>query len=500
MIYAVRSLLPNLSKQKGIAMKRFICLLLALLTSLFLFGCGSSTDTTQSQGSQAADTATEKGSETEPETLLPAYLPADTYNGDSIRVGTVQERIGYVWREEMTGDILNDTVFDCTKQLEDKYDVVITPVIMPDSAVSEVKKTIATAITAGEDAYDLIMGHDCTMWNLSLNGYYRDMRSMPYQDFSNPWYPSFANEQYCIHDRQYVFTSYMSYLSLAWTRCILFNKAIAADYQIGNLYETVRNHAWTLDTMFSLSRDLYKDLNGDGKKDSNDLYGFVGYNKLYGFQGAYVNCYQENDGIISLHYNEEKLVNLITMVTENLNQNPGSYLLGNEPDITMFAQGNALFYYTPLDDLTGGLMRSSDADYGILPTPLYDETQQQYITPAFDAQLAVPVTVTEDRVDEVSILIEAAGALGYTNTRNVYFETVLSQKFTRDAESIEMLQIISDTTIVDLAYLNTSAGVNGLGRALMYCISNPSTGVASYLESLTKSEQAIIDTINDFYQ
>ena len=95
-------------------MKHFICFLLALLTSLFCFGCGSSTDALRSQESPAGETAMEKESETEPETMIPAYLPADTYNGDSFRVGTVQERIGYVWREEMTGEILNDTVFDCT--------------------------------------------------------------------------------------------------------------------------------------------------------------------------------------------------------------------------------------------------------------------------------------------------------------------------------------------------------------------------------------------------
>lgn len=136
-------------------------------------------------------------------------------------------------------------------------------------------------------------------------------------------------------------------------------------------------------------------------------------------------------------------------------------------------------------------------DFGVIPVPKYDEKQEDYITPAFDTQLAISKTSKE--LDKVSLLIEAYSSAGYNIVRDAYFKTALQDKYTRDEDSVEMLNIISNTLKVDLAYLNTDTGINGLGRAFMYCFSNPDKGVISYLDSIASAEQVKVDKINEFF-
>lgn len=137
------------------------------------------------------------------------------------------------------------------------------------------------------------------------------------------------------------------------------------------------------------------------------------------------------------------------------------------------------------------------SDFGVIPVPKYDENQADYITPAFDSMFAVAATVPEP--EKVSLLIEAYSSAGYNLVRDAYFKTALQDKYTRDDDSVEMLNIISNTLKVDLAYLNTDSGINGLGRAFMYCFSNPDTGVASYLDSIASAEQVRVDKLNEFF-
>ena len=119
------------------------------------------------------------------------------------------------------------------------------------------------------------------------------------------------------------------------------------------------------------------------------------------------------------------------------------------------------------------------------------------MTPITDTPFAVPLTIKEP--EKVSLVIEALSSAGYHHITPAYFDSALSVKYARDAESSDMLKIISDTLCMDLAFLN-SFNRGKIGRALQYCLSNPNTGVASYLESISEVEKQYIKEINDFYQ
>lgn len=249
--------------------------------------------------------------------------------------------------------------------------------------------------------------------------------------------------------------------------------------------------------MLGMAKSVYLDLDGNGEKSEGDKFGFLAYKKLYGFQASFVDCYNEGaDGKVSINYDKERFVDVVTKMN-GLFTSDSAFITGNEPDPKIFIDGRALFFYSGLNTIETEEMRAMKTDFGVIPVPKYDEKQEDYVTPAFDSQFAVAATVKEP--EKVSLLIEAYSSSGYNTVRDAYFKTALQGKYARDDDSVEMLNIISNTLKVDLAYLNTDAGINGLGRAFMYCFSNPDAGIASYLDSIAASEQVRVDKINEFF-
>lgn len=467
-----------------------IALLIAMLALASCGGQGQNEVTTN-----APDSTTE--AETTAAGPIASYLPDTNLDGFELRVATWSDDNGkYFWSEEANGEVVNDAVYEANSAVRDRFNATITPIFY-GASYNEVGDYVARIITAGEDAFDIVHGHDGKIWNMSLEGYFLNLRELEYKDFSQPWYPKNANDAYEVNGKQYVFTSYMSYQSLSWAKVMFMNKDIIEDYQLELPYDDIREGTWTLDKMLDMAKSVYSDLDGDGKKSKDDQFGFLAYKKLYGFQASFVECYTEgDDGKVSIGYDKERFIDVVTRMSDLFNSD-NAYTTGDEPDPKIFIDGNALFYYGGLNTIETEEMRSTKTDFGVIPVPKYDENQEDYITPAFDSMFAVAATAPEP--EKVSLLIEAYSSAGYNIVRDAYFKTALQDKYTRDEDSVEMLNIISNTLKVDLAYLNTDSGINGLGRAFMYCFSNPKKGVASYLDSIASSEQVRVDKLNEFF-
>lgn len=474
--------------------KRFLSVI-ALLCALGLLASCGGTDTDNTSDTTSA--GTEADTTAEPEGPIASYLPKTDLDGFTLRISTSENSVDFMYSEESNGDVVNDAVYDAVNLVKDTYNADVSIYCYGES-YNDVSSYARNSIQSGDDAFDLINGHDGQMWQMSTEGLFCNLRELKYQDFSQPWWPEYSNSVLEVNQKQYIFSSYMSYQVIGWARAIVMNKSIVEDFGLELPYDSVRDGSWTLDKMISMTKSVYRDLNGNNTQDDKDMYGFIGFYKLYGFQGAFVSCYNEDsDGKITLSYDKERLITVIDKMNSLYNGGEGAYIVGNEPDVTMFLNNQGMFYYDALSIITEKDLRSSDVDYGVLPVPKYDENQDDYKTPSFFSYFAVPVTATE--TDNISLLIEALSSVGYNNVRPAYFDTALSVKYTRDDDSIEMLNIIGDTLTIDLAYLNTSAGITGLGRALMYCVSNPNAGIASYLESIEPGEQAIIDKLNEFF-
>ena len=73
-----------------------------------------------------------------------------------------------------------------------------------------------------------------------------------------------------------------------------------------------------------------------------------------------------------------------------------------------------------------------------------------------------------------------------------YYDTVLSQKFARDEDSIEMLDIIFDTRVSDLGILFDLGGVYGKLKTMG---EKGDTGLQSYAETVRPKVESAIEKL-----
>ena len=98
---------------------------------------------------------------------------------------------------------------------------------------------------------------------------------MPVIDITKPWWNQLATESLTLNGRCYLQMNYIPFTGVMLSHCLYFNKNLAEEYSISDLYSLVQNDEWTFDRFSELAKQVSQDLNGDGKYDENDLYGLA---------------------------------------------------------------------------------------------------------------------------------------------------------------------------------------------------------------------------------
>ncbi|MDD4772979.1 MAG: hypothetical protein PHZ09_05170 [Eubacteriales bacterium] len=121
----------------------------------------------------------------------------------------------------------------------------------------------------------MAIGHMIHIGTSATNGLYYNWYDIPYIDFSKLWRIQSAEEQLAIDGKTFFALGNLSYNALDYTYCYYFNKNLFADYNLVYPYENVCNGTWTFDYATSLVKNIYSDLNSDGKANEDDFYGLV---------------------------------------------------------------------------------------------------------------------------------------------------------------------------------------------------------------------------------
>ena len=74
--------------------------------------------------------------------------------------------------------------------------------------------------------------------------------------------------------------------------------------------------------------------------------------------------------------------------------------------------------------------------------------------------LCIPTTITGERLDQMSAVLEAMASMSYKTVRPAYYETTLRTKIAQDPQSAEMFDIIVDNVYIDAGIIYTNALVS----------------------------------------
>ena len=127
-------------------------------------------------------------------------------------------------------------------------------------------------------------------------------------------------------------------------------------------------------------------------------------------------------------------------------------------------------------------------DFGIVPWPKYDASQEKYYTNVDAGTNLFIVPITNSDPERTSIVLEALCAKGYRTVIPAYYEVALQTKYTRDDLSVQMLDIIKEGRVFDIGYYYCGGTFGSAGYNLANSTDRNFSSYYAQNESTVKTE------------
>jgi hypothetical protein len=388
-------------------------------------------------------------------------FPEANFGGYTIRIISPDHwwAMPDIWVEEITGDPLEDSIYMRNQIVMDALNVEIeaTLVAGPESRARR-------AITAGSDDFDVVFTDSAQAGSLATQGLYLNLHDVPGLNLDKWYWNQRAHQSAELLGQLYFTTSDANIITNDAVWVLYFNKVIAQDLGLENPYNLVREGKWTIDAMYIMTREATRDLTGDGRWSADDMWGIsthgLGFLALLQCQGqSLVRLNQEGEPYLITP--DQRFVSAFIKAHRFMNQAEGVWLHGEgsfpgktadlDHQTKTFMADLSLFCSEVLGHAR--VFREMTADFGLLPHPKYDEHQENYYTFMIDTVPAFGIPITASNPERNGIFMDAFTAVSAEQIIPAYYKISLEGKFTRDEDSIEMLDIIRDGRIFDLAVL-----------------------------------------------
>ncbi|MBR5221695.1 MAG: hypothetical protein IKV66_11975 [Clostridia bacterium] len=479
-------------------MKKHTWISLLLLTAMLTASCGGQTaapvDTVES--SNGTDTAMESVVGDEPRITLD--MSGKDYGGAEFHIVnydnvTDNQWVGIpddIFCEEETGDLLGDAVYQRNRAVEEALNIKITSEKM---AAAVITGNIAKSVMAGNTDYDAVFTTMIQIPNFINSGIVTDLYTLDGLDLSYPWWDQNSIDLMTVSDRLFSVVSDITFIDKLACIAMFFNKDMAEQNDIGDLYAMVDSGDWTYDSMLSLSRDVSRDINGDGSFDTADSYGLSSQNDFVYFMlhSAGVRICENTKDELIFALGEERAIDVLESTFELMNDkqrffNRQTYNMTVADGINMMIDNRTLFLARPLQTVM--VLRDMKADFGIIPFPKYEENQTSYYTPVnpYPATALVVPRVIEDPAQTVDVL-QLLACESYYEVIDPFYNLVLDTKLVRDEQAAKMLDIIFDSRLYDMGMICNFADIFGT------LVKSTGSVAASLVESNESKVQKEID-------
>lgn len=466
--------------------KTLVLLLIAAILLPVITSCSDNSGNVTETETVAAETEAAELDPTEVRKAIPDNLPDADYEGLVFTV-LARDRDDFVKDigagTEETGDVIVDAIYRRNATVAERFNIKIEAL-----HTAEPIKMLRQSVLANDDTYGVMLDHVINMGSAALEGNYLDWYDdLPYVNLEQPWYIGNAVDALSVENHAYLMAGEYCLSILRFTYCMYFNKQIAENYNIGDLYGDVMGGKWTIDKLDTIVKQVHEDIDGNGTMNELDLFGFTTdyYSAAITYQYAFDNPVMTKNagGIPEMTYNNGKMPEIVNKLIDFFYANEGSYPGTWGVSGPIWQAGHALFL--------NGLFASAESyrdfefDFGIIPYPKWDENQKNYYTMSDGAHdvMAVPVSCTNP--ERTSAIIEALNAESYKQVIPAYYETALKVKYTRDDESVLVLDMVLEGRTFDFGYVYD--GWAGVGFLLQTLTSENSKDYASKYAALEKS-------------
>ncbi len=501
-------------------MKKLTAWLLLASVLLGMTGCGNSTVNTAEETAPAVSEPTPDAVEPAAEetevtsaSLITEKFGGQNYEGREFRIlgfdvgghfaNNISNTFMEVWAEEYNGEIINDAIYDRNAQASELLNITIVPqlVITPADMATRIKQ----AVSAAADDFDAALQSLSNLGSTLQNNELANFLNFPTIDTSSPWYDQNSVDTFTLFgEKLYWLTGDYMLLDDYAVHVIFFNKDLVTNAGQELPYDTVREGDWTLDKFCAMTKAAELDVNGDGRMViGTDIVAHLeNHDKIkhwvYGCRERSITI--NEDKTLEIDTLSERQVNVVERLYHYTVEEGMTYSISDDTQLSpAFKSGLASSYCIALAFINQ--YRDMDDDFGIVPMPKYDETQEDYghyISNYAATALCAPLTVY-DR-DFVGTCLETLSAFSTDTVNTALYDVLLTSKLVRDEESVEMLEIALSTKYydwaVDFPWGSTfETAYNGVYDKKTF---NYVSAATSALKVQTKMLERLIDKISEF--
>ena len=437
----------------------------------------------------------------------PHNLPEKDFDGRDFNVITVEmaspNRMYDLFSvEEQTGEPIADALYQRRLTIEEKYNVK-----MNTTQTGDPGGTAKKSILAGDNSYDLIVTTIGSMKDLGSQKLLADLYTVPYisENLDKPWWDHALKRDLSINGKLYFQAGNIVLRDKLRLSCLYFNKDMCKTLGVEYPYKYVYEGTWTVDKLMEITKGVNIDLNGDGVMDQADQWGFMSQHEfsLHLFEASGEKMVSLNkDGIPEVTINTPRALDVIQKALAACAE-PGAMFhadrIKGASDIWLTAseyfQENRFLMRASVFEAVPRDLRAMPTDFGVLPTPKYDENQENYYTYVESSGLIIGIPMNAD-TEFSGFITEALAYESGTTLMPAFYDLCLTSKVLRDDESEGMLDIIFNNKVYDIGYIYGIGTLPGMFSGLA---AKDSTDFISTFEKAEGSIEKALQKFMDNY-
>ena len=372
----------------------------------------------------------------------------------------------------LTGNNLDAAIYHRDEAIQEKYQVVFN-IRTTKNWNTELR---AASLTGDTYFHIATPGISNAVFSVS-EGFVANLDLYPHFDFSKLWWNAQAMEQMSVLGRHLFAISDINLLAFDSVGVIFFNKGMATEYLDVDLFDLVRDGAWTYEKMMKLASDVTFDYSGDGVIGTGDVYGIAGgsYSALcFTFGGNYSFVVKDADGVPGLRDDYTDFFNFFQKVVSD-HADPNVVGYGLSDGAAMFGENRQLFRVEMLGASLD--LRAAGVSYGILPLPKWNEAQTDFYTfPHQSASTTICIPTANKEYDKTSRIVEDLAHYSRDHVLTHYIQGNLYLKnLDGDTDSYEIVLNLLQHLNCDI-FFSYRAGITDVLRTSM---DNHDTNIAS---------------------
>ncbi len=434
-------------------------LFLVLLLLAQLIACGNAESTTET----AIETHTETVTETEPAYVMWQNLPNTTLNGYDFKileympVADTGATMLHGDALEVTGEAINDAIYNRNREVEERFDVTISTEGVDWGRVAS---NLEKAVSAGDDTYSIGMGTPSGMVSLMLKNALLNLYKVENMNLSNPWYTQKQVESFTIQDKLFIFMGDISYSTLMFGACMIYNVDMAERIGLPYIYDVVTSGEWTIDKMYEMTEGVAQDLNGDGEfKETDDQFAYTCQpsanmmNFMFSSDANFIRYDDQTDTFVN-SFDLDKVQTIVEKMYKNFHDSNRG--LEAKDYTTLFNDCRVLIRSAYVGSCINHQIMEDT--FTPIPYPKYDTVQAEYLSMMTGSVQTMGIPTTVSDTVAVGLVVEAMSEHSAGELNDAVYEKVLSYQTMRSEDALEILHIIHDSLIVDFGYLTASSG------------------------------------------